>query len=130
MAKPIDLSAADENDPLKSLELRFGRLALSLAVFIAYTTTMVYILYKVRLKLDCQAYFTTISFFLSIGINLVVAIVNCFNWEDYLELMEVPSAISEFVILSVFYKFAYEVRHVRLKLQSQTYEGYRRSLSW
>ena len=130
MAEPIDLSAADENDPLKSLELRFGRLALSLAVFIAYTTTMVYILYKVRLKLDCQAYFTTISFFLSIGINLVVAIVNCFNWEDYLELMEVPSAISEFVILSVFYKFAYEVRHVRLKLQSQTYEGYRRSLSW
>lgn len=51
---------------------------------------MVYILYKVRLKLDCQAYFITISYFLSIGINLVFAIVNCFNWEDYLELMEVP----------------------------------------
>lgn len=59
-------------------------------MFIAYTSTMVYILYKVRLKLDCQAYFITISYFLSIGINLVFAIVNCFNWEDYLELMEVP----------------------------------------
>ena len=44
--------------------------------------------------------------------------------------MEVPSAISDFVILSVFYKFAYEVRHVRLKLESSSYENYRRSLSW
>lgn len=122
--------APEPDDPLKSLELRSGRLILSLAVFIAYTTTMVYILYKVRFRLDCQAYFTMISFFLSIFINLVVAIVNCFDWESYLSLMEVPKAISDFVIISVFYKFAYEIRHVRLKLESSTYEGYRRSLSW
>jgi uncharacterized membrane protein len=44
--------------------------------------------------------------------------------------MEVPSAISDFVIISVFYKFAYEVRHVRLKLESSSYESYVRSLSW
>ncbi len=69
---------SEGDDPLSSKELKVAKLLLSLTVFLAYSGTMGFVLYKVRFKLDCQAYFTIIGFAVSIGIHLITAIINFF----------------------------------------------------
>ena len=124
------LAANGETVPEEDPGLKYGRLALSLIVFISYTSIMIYVLLSVKFRLDCQAYFTMMAFFGSIGVNLVYSIVSVTKMHDYLQMIKIPSTISDFVIVAVFYQFIYQLRIVRLRLECNSFPEFKRKLNW
>ena len=61
---------------------------------------------------------------------MITAIINFFldSSSDLLGLMNIPSKVSDFVIISVFYKFVYEIRLVVLKLDSDGPQDFKAKL--
>jgi hypothetical protein len=112
----------------ENFRLQLGRLTLSTLVFFSYSLGLFSVLRqrKLRAGLDGQAYFTMLAFFASTGVNLVYSVADMLITDnELLFLVEIPLKVGDFVIIAVFYKFVYEMRAVRLKLECEEYQEYR-----
>lgn len=104
---------------------------MSALVFLSYSLALLSVLAskKSRAGLDGQAYFTMLAFLASTGVNLVYSLADLLVRDnDLLQLVEVPLKVGDFVIIAVFYKFVYEMRVVRLKLECEEYQDYQKRL--
>ena len=78
--------------------------------------------------MDSLMILTILAFLFSTGISLAYSICNLYFGDLDIMEMHVPYKVAKFVMIITLYKFAYELREVRLKIQSDSYLDYKRRL--
>jgi hypothetical protein len=109
------------------------RLASGCLVFIIYLISAVYVSFKIKFRFDRKVYFTMVAYLISMGLNVAFSVYFLLDTSDDSQksnsLKLLPTKISEFVIVTVFYNFMYEMRVVRIKLESDNYDAYKAKLN-
>lgn len=77
--------------------------------------------------MDSLMVLTILAFLFTTGFSLAYSICNFF-FDDIA--MHVPYKVAKFVMIITFYKFIYELRVVKLKIQSDSYSEYKRRLKY
>jgi hypothetical protein len=95
------------------------RLVFGFVVFIVYLVSSSYVIYKTGIKsFDLKVYITIFGFLFGMGLNvglcysLVILDLPLKRWN----IVDLPQKVEDYVIITVFYRFIYEMRGVWLKI--------------
>lgn len=106
---------------MENLTFLLMLLALSSATFLSYTIYSVYVLIKVRFNVENGAMVTIGMYFFCLGMKFIFWLLEVLqNTERTAPATYVPDTIGTYMIIAVYYYFIYEVKVVKLKLESDT----------
>ena len=101
--------------------LEWIRLIFGIIVLVIYLAATAYVIRKSGLKrFDGKVYLTIFGFLLGMGLNVGLCFAQVIlgtKLEDW-KIVHLPQKVEDFVIITVFYSFIYEMRIVWLKMTS------------
>lgn len=87
------------------------------------------VLKEVKMRFDCVAYFTVVSFFLSTFIDMIYSLVILLGNNDYKNYLLIPERIGQSAIVAIFFTVMYEMRIVKIKLECDEFYSFKKRLA-
>ena len=104
-------------------------LVFSAVTFLGYTAYAVYVLIKVKFAVENGSMVTIGMYFFCLGMKFIFWLLEVLqNYDRNSAATYIPDTIGTYLIIGVYFYFIFEVKMVRLKLESENVSTFRESM--
>ena len=124
----MDRTALTEEDKTHDTTVtEYFRLIFTSLVLLIYLAALIYVICKVGFKrFDGKVYLSIFGFLVGMGLSVALCSTQIFSGIklETWQIVHLPQKVEDFVIVSVLYRFIYEMRSVWLKITCDDLQSY------